>query len=538
MKKIAIIFAFFMVVCTAFAENGRQTFTNPILSGFHPDPSICRVGDEYYMVNSSFEWFPGIPIYKSKDLVNWKLIGYGITRPEQMQFADGLEDSRGIYAVTIRYHEGLFYLITTCVQCGGNFYITAKDPSGPWSDPVWLHSQGIDPSLFWDDDGKCYYVGHGNISKKNDWPDKNGAWLQELDTKQGKLVGERVQLTHGHASNARWTEGPHIYKINGKYMLLVAEGGTGYYHSVTVFHSNNIKGPYIPDHANPVLTHRHLGSNSKINSVGHADLVQTQKGDWWAVSLGKRKFDGGTYLSRETFLMPVEFQNLEGRKWETPIFNPGKGMIQEVCERPDLPWSPFEAPAKRDEFDKEKLALEWNFLRTPLEKWYDLSDGSLSMRLRPQVADSLVNPSLIARRIEHIAFTASTKVKFSTNKSNEQAGLIIYRSSKGYATFVKEKKDVVLYEISRNGKKEISRKPYHKDEAIMTVTSDGKNLHFFYGENENELKEIGSTIKLSIISDEQNNGFNGPYVGMYATSNGRASKNTAKFDWFEYSYKS
>lgn len=536
MRKIFMLFVC-LLMTNFFASADNSTFRNPILSGFHPDPSICRVGDDYYMVNSSFEWFPGIPIYKSKDLVNWKLIGYGITRTEQMQFADGLQDSRGIYAVTIRYHEGLFYLITTCVQCDGNFYITAKDPAGPWSDPVWLHSQGIDPSLFWDEDGKCYYVGHGNMSRKSDWPEKNGAWLQELDTKQGKLVGKRVQLTHGHASNARWTEGPHIYKIDGKYMLLVAEGGTGYHHSVTVFHSDSIWGPYIPDHANPVLTHRHLGKDSKINSVGHADLVQTQKGDWWAVSLGKRKFDGGTYLARETFLMPVEFQKLEGMKYKTPIFNPGKGMIQEVCERPDLPWTPVEKPVVRDDFNKDTLALEWNFLRTPMEKWYDIKDGSMQIKLRPQVADSLVNPSLIARRIEHIDFTASTKVNFSTRKTNEQAGIIVYRSSKGFALFVKEKNDVALYEVTKKGRKEVARMPYKKQEAVMTVTSDGMNLHFFYGENEKSLTDMGSVISLRVISDEQNNGFNGPYVGMYATSNGQSSKNSAKFDWFDYSYE-
>ena len=146
MKTLFVFFTcFMMALMSVHADNDHSTFRNPILSGFHPDPSICRVGDDYYMVNSSFEWFPGIPIYKSKDLVNWKLIGYGITRPEQMQFVDGLKDSRGIYAVTIRYHEGLFYLITTCVQCEGNFYITAKDPAGPWSDPVWLADRVVLP---------------------------------------------------------------------------------------------------------------------------------------------------------------------------------------------------------------------------------------------------------------------------------------------------------------------------------------------------------------------------------------------------------
>ena len=536
MKKLISFIACLSIYNFIFADNVPSTFKNPILSGFHPDPSICRVGDDYYMVNSSFEWFPGIPIYKSQDLVNWSLIGYGITRQEQMIFADGLQDSRGIYAVTIRYHDGLFYLITTCVQGGGNFYITAEDPAGPWSDPVWLHSQGIDPSLFWDDDGKCYYVGHGNMSGKSDWPDKNGVWLQELDTEQGKLVGKRVQLTHGHASNARWTEGPHIYKIDGKYMLLVAEGGTGYFHSVTVFHSDNIWGPYTPDHANPVLTHRHLGKDYKINSVGHADLVQTQNGDWWAVSLGKRKFDGNTYLSRETFLMPVEFQNLEGTKWKTPVFNPGAGMIQETVKRPDLPWTPYEKPVGRDEFDGNKLALEWNFLRTPVEKWHELEDGRLTLKLRPQVADSLVNPSLIAKRIEHIDFTASTKMKFSTRRDNEHAGMIVYRSSKGFALFVKENKDLALYEVTKKGKAEIVRIPYADNEVVMYMTSDGKDLHFFYGKSESSLTDIGKSIPLSVISDEQNNGFNGPYVGVYASSNGKISKNAASFEWFDYSY--
>ena len=537
MRKLTLLaMGMIFAIASLCAENA--TFKNPILSGFHPDPSICRVGDEYYMVNSSFEWFPGIPIYKSKDLINWKLIGYGVTRPEQMQFADGLQDSRGIYAVTIRHHDGLFYLITTCVQCGGNFYITAKDPAGPWSDPVWLHSQGIDPSLFWDEDGKCYYVGHGNMSGKNDWPDKNGAWLQELDTKQGKLVGKRVQLTHGHASNARWTEGPHIYKINGKYMLLVAEGGTGYFHSVTVFHSDSIWGPYIPDHANPVLTHRHLGKDSYIHSVGHADLVQTQNGEWWAVSLAKRHFDGYTYLARETFLTPVEFQKLEGVKWETPIFNPGKGGVPEVCKRPNLPWSPVEKTPVRDNFDADKLALEWNFLRTPMEKWYELKDGHLALELRPQVADSLVNPSLVARRIEHIAFTASAKMKFSSRKSNEQTGMIVYRVSNGHVQFIKSGNELVLVSTTRAGKKELARVPYKKAEVVLRIVSDGKDMRFYYGESEDALTDMGVAQPLSIISDEKvSGGFNGPYVGMYATSNGKSSKSKVWFDWFDYEGK-
>ena len=213
--KSSFVFSL-LFTTTAFSQTN---FQNPILPGYHPDPSICRVGEDYYLVNSTFEWFPGMPIHHSKDLVNWELIGYGIHRPEQLALQKGLGDFMGVFAVTIRYHDGIFYLINTCVQCekGGNFYITATNPAGPWSDPVWLDAPGIDPSLMWDDDGKCYYVGHGNLKGKQDWPQQQGAWLQELDTDQGKLVGPRKQLTYGHANNAVWTEGPHLYKINGKY---------------------------------------------------------------------------------------------------------------------------------------------------------------------------------------------------------------------------------------------------------------------------------------------------------------------------------
>jgi len=222
-----------------------ETYKNPILSGFHPDPSICRVGEDYYLINSTFEWFPGIPVYHSKDLVNWELLGYGITRPNQVELPLGLKDSRGVYAATIRYHDGTFYIINTCVNCKGNFYITATNPAGPWSDPIWTNTHGIDPSLFWDDDGRSYYIGHGFRGKVRGWEAQEGAWMQEIDLKTGKMIGEWKQLTFGHASNARWTEGPHIYKINGKYVLLVAEGGTGFHHSVTIFNSDKLWGPYI-----------------------------------------------------------------------------------------------------------------------------------------------------------------------------------------------------------------------------------------------------------------------------------------------------
>ncbi|MBN2008861.1 glycoside hydrolase family 43 protein [candidate division KSB1 bacterium] len=517
-----------LLVQTGNSQTVPSTFQNPILSGYHPDPSICRVGDDYYLVNSTFEWYPGIPIHHSKDLVNWELIGYGITRPDQVELPSGLGDFMGIFAVTIRYHDGTFYLITTCVQCDGNFYLTAKDPAGPWSDPVWLDSPGIDPSLMWENNGTCYYVGHGNLSGKQEWLNQQGVWLQELDLEQKKLVGDRVQLTYGHANNAQWTEGPHLYKINGKYMLMVAEGGTGFNHATTVHHSDSVWGPYVADQVNPVLTHRHLGKEYPVHSVGHTDLVQTQNGDWWAVMLGKRRVDGYSLLARETFLTPVTFEE------QTPVFNPGVGKVLLEQQRPDLPWSPVEKPPARDEFDKGKLALEWNFLRTPYERWYQLENDRLIFQCRPEVLDSLVNPSLIARRIEHHKFTATLKMNFSSDQKNEQAGMVLYRRSTCHYQFLKQGDELVIIKTVRGDKTEQARVPCTFDDVILQARANGLDVNFYYGQTEENLEPVGDTQNMSVISFEVAEGFNGPYIGMYATSQGANSDAQVSFDWFEY----
>ncbi|MBP6411254.1 MAG: family 43 glycosylhydrolase [Pseudarcicella sp.] len=506
-----------------------ETFKNPIMSGFNPDPSVCRVGDDYYMVTSSFEFYPGIPIYKSRDLVNWNLIGYGLNRPNQVELPKGLADSRGIYAVTIRHHQGVFYLITTCVSCKDNFYITATDPAGPWSEPVWLNSPGIDPSLFFDEDGKCYYTGCANISGKKDWPNQNGAYIQELDLKAKKLVGERKQLTHGHAANARWTEGPHLYKINGKYLLLVAEGGTGAHHAVTVFHSDNVFGPYIPEHTNPVLTHRNLGKDYPIHSVGHAELFQLTNGDWWAVALGKRKKDGKTMLGRETFLTPVAFEG------NTPVFNPGIGKVEPVTKRPNLPWSPFPKTEIRDNFEGQSLNLNWNFLRTPYQKWYDLKDNKLSINLRPEVADSLVNPSMIIRRIKNQDFYAATKLIFKSNAENEIAGLTIYRASANYYQLVKTPSAIKLIKRKGSTKEVVAEVEYKNQDVHLSVKAKDGKLFFMYGEKEWSMKAIAVPQDFAVVSDEATlGGFTGPFVGVYTSSNGLVSQNSAIFDWFDY----
>ena len=211
MRLIYVLF-FISMSFTLKGQEIPKYYDNPVLSGFNPDPSICRVNDDYYMVTSSFTWYPGIPIYHSKDLVNWEVIGHAIDRPDMIDM-NGLNDNDGIWAVTIRYHNGIFYLITTAHKNGEHFYITATDPKEPWSAPVWLKdTAGIDPSLFWDDDGRCYYTGNFWDFKKS-WPAQCAVWMQELDLSQGKLVGERKILTYGHANNATYAEGPIFIKL-------------------------------------------------------------------------------------------------------------------------------------------------------------------------------------------------------------------------------------------------------------------------------------------------------------------------------------
>ncbi|MBJ2176503.1 glycoside hydrolase family 43 protein [Aureibaculum sp. A20] len=527
--KITIIGLLFCL--NFYGQSAPENFDNPILPGYHPDPSICRVGDDYYLVNSTFVWFPGIPVYHSKDLVNWELIGHAINRPEQMDFT-GLPDKLGVFAPTIRFHDGLFYIINTCVGCGMNFYVTATNPAGPWSDPNWLpEAPGIDPSLMWDDDGKCYYTGMTGVEDKQ-WPDQSVIFNQELDLNQKKLVGERHELTFGHANNASYSEGPHLYHINGKYLLMLSEGGTGLFHALTVHHSDSINGPYIADYINPVLTHRNLGLDYPLHAIGHGDLVQTQHGEWWSVMLGKRNIDRITTLSRETFLAKVEFEG------QTPIFNPGYGKVLMEQKRPDLPWTPVKKDPINDQFEGDSLALKWYTIRTPKESFYTLKDGLLKLKLRKEVMDSLVNSSILVQRIEHHKFEAATKMSFKTSKANEQAGITIYRTNENHFTLLKDKTSLVLLKTFMGKKTEIARIPYKSKEVYLKVKANDLEVQFSYGASMESLQPIGEKQSLIVIADGQGNAmFNGPGVGVYATSNGKKSKNNAVFDWFTYEEK-
>lgn len=541
LEPCVVLILFILLARPVFSQNPLEKFTNPILPGFHPDPSICRVENDYYLVNSSFNWFPGIPIFHSKDLVNWEQIGYVLNRASQLNMVTP-GNGGGIWAPTIRFHKGKFYVIVTgkqCINdcnCGDNFYVTATNPEGPWSDPIYVKdAPGIDPTIFFDDDGKTWYLGSTHeIGPSRRWPSEDRIYIAEIDLATGKLTTEPIVLTSGFASNAKFAEGPHLYKIKDKYLLLIAEGGTWNNHAVTAFLADSITGPYVPVQQNPVLTHRQLGHEADITSIGHADLVQTQQGDWWAVMLGCRPINGNYYLGRETFLTPVKFEGY------VPVFNPGKGRVLMRDNRPDLPWTPIQNHSVKDDFNEDSLKLCWNFLRTPYEKWYDLNDrkGWLKIDLRPEKITQKGNPSFIGRRMTSLHGMASTELQVDNLETNEEAGLVALQNENFQYQLILRNDSIVLLKVFNQNRKihtehVIQSFPYNRNKVFLAMKNDRMKLQFYFGNGENDVIPIGEIQDASVLSSTKSGGFIGAYVGMYASSNGMKSYNAAYFNYFE-----
>ena len=419
-----------------------REYRNPILAGYYPDPSIVQVEEDYYLVNSSFAHYPGIPIFHSRDLVSWTQLGHVIDRPGQLDFS-GLGISRGIFAPAISHHNGRFYLVSTCVDCGGNFVVTAENPAGPWSDPVWLPEVGgIDPSLFFDDDGRAYIVNNDAPEGEPLYEGHRAIWVQEFDAENLKTTGPRKLIVNGGVNLADkpvWIEGPHLLRRKGQLYLIAAEGGTSVNHSQVVFKGKSPFGPFEPWDQNPILTQRHLDPNrpNPVTSVGHADFVQDGRGRWWAVFLGTRPYEGDFYnTGRETFLMPVVWK----KGW--PVITRGEEAIPAVHFRPKLPpQSPGLLPltgnfTHRDTFNRTALPQHWLQLRTPADApWYSLSrrPGTLALTPRPIALGDRGNPSFLARRQQHQHATAVTQMQLATDAAQEQsAGLAVFQNAEHF----------------------------------------------------------------------------------------------------------
>jgi xylan 1,4-beta-xylosidase len=516
-----------------------NTFKNPILPGFYPDPSICRVNDDYYMVTSSFEYFPGVPIFHSKDLVHWRQLGHVLDRPSQLDL-DGTPTSKGIYAPTIRYHQGVFYMVTTFVVSATgerrNFYVTATDPVGPWSEPIWLKgAPGIDPSLFFDDDGKVYYTGNRKPPSGQQYEKHVEIWLQELDIGKQQLVGPTYSLWDGALKQIHAVEASHIYKVDGYYYLMVAEGGTGHTHSTTISRSKSIFGPYENCKRNPILTHRHLGMNYPIVNAGHADLVETQNGEWYMVALASRTY-GGYYrnLGRETFLAPVVWED----GW--PVVNPGKGYIESEMPVPNLPVTRWPSLPSCDSFESRELDMRWNFIRTPRGDFWSLEErpGHLRLKLKPESITREENPSFIGRRQQHISFAARTVMEFTPNAENEQAGMVLLQNHDYQFRFIRTVRgdQQVVQLIRRAGGEEevLAEQAVDVSKLYMMVEAIGQEYSFYTASVPEKWEALYRNADGRILSSDMAGGFIGAYIGLYAGSEGIASTNQADFDWFEY----
>jgi xylan 1,4-beta-xylosidase len=511
-----------------------KIFRNPILPGFYPDPSICRVGDDYYLATSTFEYFPGLPVFHSRDLIHWRQIGHVLDRASQLPL-QGVRASGGLYAPTIRHHNGTFYVINTLVDGKtrqGNFIVTASLPQGPWSEPYWLDADGIDPSLFFDDDGKCWYVGT-HLNEEGYYTGHTEIFLQELDLEQMKLIGAVTILWDGALKGVVWAESPHIYKRTDYYYLLIAEGGTAHHHAVTIARSKNIQGPYQANRGNPILTHRHLGLDYPIVGTGHADLVEAQNGEWWLVCLAMRPYGGYFYnLGRETFLVPVRWEE------DWPIVNPGIGKVEFETPVPNLPehrW--VELPA-RDEFDGPTLAFHWNSLRTLTDDFATLTErpGYLRLRLRPERLSEETNPSFIGRRQQHIHFRAETVLEFIPKK-NEHAGLALIQNHNFHYLFVVTQLNQPMLQLIRRayGTEELLAEHTVTAGTInMKIEAHEQSYNFYFAEQPNEWRTLAENVDGRILSTPIAGGFVGVFIGLYASSNGQPSANHADFDWFEY----
>ncbi|MEL1222613.1 MAG: glycoside hydrolase family 43 protein [Candidatus Neomarinimicrobiota bacterium] len=537
-------------------------FINPIISGAHPDPSICRVGDDYYIVNSSFEYFPGLPIHHSKDLVNWELIGYGLHREDQcngeMNLVDVQSDG-GIHAPTIRYHKGTFYIITTNVYNSGdgtpglmiNFIITAKNPSGPWSKPHIIEgAPGIDPDIFFDDNGKVYFTGTHSPGDMN----SNGIgeiWIQELDIKKWKLVGERHTVWDGIFGCC--TEGPHIYKEHGLYYLLVAEGGTGKNHAVMIAASENILGPYEENQRNPILTTRHLSNNYFVNSTGHADMIELEDGRWYMVSLGKRNdLDGDANMGRETYLMPmqweptiVKWEQVSEDKWEPlrylfPVVAPLTGKVERFTPLPFTDRPQYINNTVIDDFLNENLDLRWTFIRVPEEKTYSLLEnpGFLRLYSKPDKIEDRKRFSLVGFRQKESDFEFEVKMNFLPDKNEVESGVIHYQKEWNYLTntvIKKRKKYYLEQKLKEKGKEVVTLKKTilkgYDGNIILKVKSNKDRYDFFYSLNDGSSFDYFTSIEAIKVLDRN---YTGALLGLFTTSNGVLSQDYADYDWVRY----
>lgn len=511
----------------------ERYFYNPILPGWYSDPSICTNGEgDYFLVTSTFTYFPGVPIFHSRDLVNWKQVGHVLTRTSQLVNLEGQGVSGGIFAPAISYNpqNKTYYMITTNVGAG-NFFVKTQDPFGEWSDPIILPTvRGIDPSFFFDEDGKAYIV--NNDDAPNDKPEYDGhrtIRIQEFDVNTDQAIGPRQILVNKGARPEEkpiWIEGPHLYKINGNYFLMSAEGGTGPWHSEVIFRSSSPMGKFTPWKNNPILTQRQLSSErpNPITCAGHADLVQTQEGDWWAVFLACRpicnKFEN---LGRETFMIPV--------KWSEdgfPYMTQSDDLIPMLMKRNGTKrdsTATFGNFTREETFEDTTLGMEWMTLRAPATDLYSLTDypGYLALKCSEIRSTEKKTPAFVCRRMQHHQFTASTLAAFNPADEKEAAGMLLFKDeTHQYFMGINRNaqgKCISLWKVNGSGETLLAEEALPENTAAtrLKVVSSGLYYEFHYSTDDKTWKTLKKNVDAAFLSTAEAGGFTGSTIGLYAT---------------------
>ncbi len=496
---------------------------NPVIPGFHPDPSVCRRGDDFYLVTSTFEFFPGVPIFHSRDLVNWRQIGHCLTRKSQLDLT-GIGSSSGIFAPTIRYHAGRFYMITTVMGGCGNFYVSAEQPEGPWSDPILVDASDFDPSLFFDDDGTVYYTRRGQ-----------GLVQATIDIATGKLTSELKIICSGFLS--RDIEGPHLYKIRGWYYLMAAEGGTRFGHSATIGRSRSPWGPFESCPTNPILTHRHR-SHRLIRDTGHVELIEDARGNWWALCLATRqlRYDSASILGRETFLAPVTWSSDGWPQIGTD------GQIDEQIEVPGVQQQDLFS-AERDDFDQPTLTPTWQHLRNPHAEDYSLSarPGHLRLHGSAVTLDDRDSPAFVCRRQQHFNALVSCRLDFQPQRDHEEAGLSIFANERFHYDVLITRRAGRRLLLTRKHIDDLVKETVHELPGFggetLAIRAQGDVYQLGHIPAQGAFTMLDSGLSRLLGPEIAGNGFGswtGNMFGIFASGNGAVSTAPADFDFFDY----
>ncbi len=510
-------------------------FYTPILQGCYPDPAITRKGNDYYLVASSFSMFPGVPIFHSNDLVNWKQIGHVLDRPSQLKVGTAGVSS-GIYAPGIIYNKynDMFYMIVTQIASGiGNMVVKTKDPAKGWGEVIKLEFDGIDPSLFFDDNGKAYVV-------HNDAPPRGTALynghrvikIWEYDVQNDKVIpGTDKIIVNGGVDLSQkpiWIEAPHIYKKNGRYYLMCAEGGTGDNHSEVIFVSDSAKGPYKPANNNPILTQRHFPKNrpNKMDWAGHADLVEGPGGKYYAVFLGIRPNEKDRVnTGRETFILPVDWSG------EFPVFENGLVPLKPKLKMPagtknqtgQNGFFPNGNFTFTDDFSAKNLDFRWIAMRGPREEFITTDRNGLQIKPFDKSIKAVAPISALFHRQQHNSFDLSVTIKYAPQSEKDLAGLACYQSERFNYVFGVTKKGndnyLLLARTERGTTKVVaSEKIDVRNPLQLQIVARGDNYQFNYSTDGGNFKNLGGTVSGDILSTNVAGGFTGNLIGLYATS--------------------